>query len=102
MADKPYTQTDHGITCHGCSASSNHPRDVYLRFCPHCRSLLGPEIRQKWNDRIEELEAMCHMFGLYKKCFVLGDETAYKVPVERILTEGIKGLEVSSFPLWDR
>lgn len=100
MANIEYTLTDHGITCHQCHASSNHPRSMYLRYCEKCRTLLGAEIRQKWNGRIEELEAMCHLFGLYKRCVLLGSDQAHKVPVERIITEGIAGWQIAEFPLW--
>lgn len=90
------------ITCGQCGLTSLSAEDVYFRWCPNCGVMLGPEIRQKWNAHRNALQGVCEKFGQYKKVIVMGTGTAHRVPTELILTEGVKGANLSAFPLWDK
>lgn len=101
---KPYHVSHDGstITCLTCGHASQLDFDVYFRFCGPCDSMLGATIRQRWSDPIARTELIkyCAAFGRYKKIIEMGTGIAYKVPTERILTEGIKGDQLAEFPRW--
>jgi len=88
------------IRCANCGRTSHNPNDAYFRYCGACETLLGPQVRQRWNTERDQLRELCQTLGRYKR--VTGpDGKARRVPTEWIITQGIKGDALEFFPLWE-
>ena len=60
------------------------------------------KIKKAWNTPDgEQILRDCEMqFGKYKKIILSTNGKAYKVPVRDIMTIGIKGVNLPSYPEW--
>lgn len=94
---REYTVESGAITCHTCQRTSHVSSDVYFRYCSTC-GFLGPEIRWRWDQDPQYLHRLVEQFGQYKKVIHMGTGRTYLVPVEWILTQGIRGIELARFP----